>query len=42
MYKKGDLCVINSPTSHNNGRVVEVINYTKRKMWQYYTSKNKK
>lgn len=29
MYKKGDLCVINSPTSHNNGRVVEVIYYTK-------------
>ena len=29
MYKKGDLCVINSPTSHNNGRVVEVIDYTK-------------
>ena len=31
MYKKGDLCVINSPTSHNNGRVVEVIDYTKGK-----------
>ena len=31
MYKKGDLCVINSPTSHNNGRVVEVIEYTKGK-----------
>ena len=29
MYKKGDLCVINSSTSHNNGRVVEVIDYTK-------------
>lgn len=29
MYKKGDLCVINSKTSHNNGKVVEVIGYTK-------------
>ena len=29
MYNKGDLCVINSPTSHNNGKVVEVIGYTK-------------
>ncbi len=31
MYKKGDLCVINSKTSHNNGKVVEVIGYTKGK-----------
>lgn len=31
MYKKGDLCVINSKTSHNNGRLVEVIGYTKGK-----------
>lgn len=31
MYKKGDLCVINSKTSHNNGKVVEIIGYTKGK-----------
>ena len=31
MYKKGDLCVINSKTSHNNGRLVEVVGYTKGK-----------
>lgn len=31
MYKKGDLCVINSKTSHNNGKVVEVVGYTKGK-----------
>lgn len=31
MYKKGDLCVINSKTSHNNGKLVEVIGYTKGK-----------
>lgn len=29
MYKKGDLCVINSKTSHNNGKLVEVVDYTK-------------
>lgn len=29
MFQKGDLCVINSKTSHNNGKVVEVIGYTK-------------
>jgi hypothetical protein len=29
MFKKGDLCVIKSKTSNNNGRVVEVIGYTK-------------
>ena len=31
MFQKGDLCVINSKTSHNNGKVVEVIDYTKGK-----------
>ena len=28
-YKSGDLCVVDSSTSHNNGKVVEVIDYTK-------------
>lgn len=31
MFKTGDLCVINSNTSSNNGRVVEIIKYTKGK-----------
>lgn len=30
-YKNGDLCVINSKTSNNNGKVVEVIKYTNGK-----------
>jgi hypothetical protein len=30
-YKQGDLCVIDSKTSHNNGKLVEVIGYTKGK-----------
>lgn len=30
-YKSGDLCVIHSKTSSYNGRVVEVVNYTKGK-----------
>ena len=42
MYKKGDLCVINSPTSHNNGRVVEVIDYTKGRCDNIIRVKNKK
>lgn len=29
MYKEGDLCVINSKTSNNNGKLVEVVGYTK-------------
>ena len=28
MFQKGDLCVINSKTSINNGKVVEVLGYT--------------
>ena len=31
MFKSGDLCIIKSKTSNNNGRVVEVIKYTKGK-----------
>lgn len=31
MFKTGDICVIKSKTSSNNGRVVEVIKYTKGK-----------
>lgn len=30
-YKSGDLCVIHSKTSSYNGKVVEVVNYTKGK-----------
>lgn len=30
-YKSGDLCVIHSKTSSHNGKVVEVVNYTKGK-----------
>lgn len=29
MFQTGDLCVIHSKTSTNNGKVVEVIQYTK-------------
>ena len=28
MFQKGDLCVLNSKTSINNGKVVEVLGYT--------------
>lgn len=31
MFKEGDLCVIKSKTSTHNGRVVEIIKYTKGK-----------
>ena len=30
-YKSGDLCVIHSKTSSHNGKVVEVVDYTKGK-----------
>ena len=30
-YKSGDLCVIHSKTSSHNGKVVEVVNYTKQR-----------
>lgn len=30
-YKSGDLCVVDSKTSHCNGRVVEVVKYTEGK-----------
>ena len=30
-YKHGDLCVVDSKTSNNNGKLVEILGYTKGK-----------